>query len=139
MAWRGTRRLAVPFLVVGGIIAVALAAPVLPLGDPVTIDVSARLTPPSAAHWLGQDEYGRDVLTRIVCGARASLAVSFLAAAIAGVFGIILGLLGGYFRGVVEILTVRSAEAVLCFPPLLLALLVLTLLGPGAGTLIVAL
>ncbi|EDP61256.1 oligopeptide/dipeptide ABC transporter, ATPase subunit [alpha proteobacterium BAL199] len=139
MAWRGTRRLAVPFLVVGGIIAVALAAPVLPLGDPVTIDVSARLTPPSAAHWLGQDEYGRDVLTRIVWGARASLAVSFLAAAIAGVFGIILGLLGGYFRGVVEILTVRSAEAVLCFPPLLLALLVLTLLGPGAGTLIVAL
>ena len=139
MAWHGTHRLAIPLGAVAGIVLIAAAAPVLPLADPVAIEVSARLTPPSAAHWLGQDEYGRDVLARIVWGARASLAVAFLAAAIAGVAGTFLGLLGGYFRGLVEILTVRSAEAVLCFPPLLLALLVVTLLGPGAGTLIVAL
>src|SRR3546814_3030165 len=80
-----------------------------------------------------------DVPTRIVWGARASLTVSFLSAAIAGVAGTLLGLLGGYFRGVVELLTVRRAEAVLCFPPMLLPLLVVNLLGPGAGTLIVAL
>ncbi|GHD61196.1 peptide ABC transporter permease [Thalassobaculum fulvum] len=139
MERRDLHRLAVPLAVVGGIVALAAAAPLLPLADPVHIEVSARLTPPSEGHWLGQDEYGRDVLSRAIWGARASLAVSFLAAAIAGIAGTALGLLGGYFRGVVEILTVRSAEAVLCFPPLLLALLVVTLLGPGAGTLIVAL
>ena len=71
MAGRSFRRVAGPLAVVGGIIALAVAAPVLPLGDPVAIEVSARLTPPSAAHWLGQDEYGRDVLARVVWGARA--------------------------------------------------------------------
>ena len=139
MADRRLYRLAAPLTAVGGIVTLAVIAPVLPLFDPVTIDISQRLTSPTATHWLGRDEYGRDVLTRIIWGARASLTVSFLAAVIAGVIGTLLGLLGGYFRGFVEILTVRSAEAVLCFPPLLLALLVVTLLGPGAGTLIIAL
>jgi peptide/nickel transport system permease protein len=124
---------------VGAIIVLALAAGLLPLPDPVRMNVGQRLAPPGAAHWLGQDEYGRDVLSRILWGARASLAVAFLAALISGVIGTTLGLIGGYFRGLVEILTVRSAEAVLCFPPLLLALLVVTLMGPGAVTLIVAL
>jgi len=139
MALRDRHRLAAPLAVVGGIVALAVAAPLLPLPDPVTIEVAARLAPPSPGHWLGQDEYGRDVLSRVIWGARASLAVAFVSALVAGLAGTLLGLLGGYFRGVVEILTVRSAEAVLCFPPLLLALLVVTLLGPGAATLIVAL
>ena len=132
-------RLAAPAALVGLIIVVALIVPVLPLADPIRMTVGERLASPSGAHWLGQDEYGRDVFSRVLWGARASLAVAVASSVIAGLVGITLGLLGGYFRGLVEILTVRSIESVLCFPPLLLALLVVTVMGPGAGTLIVAL
>jgi peptide/nickel transport system permease protein len=139
MAGRITNRLFLPAAMVAAIIAIALAAPLLPLPDPVKMEVSARLAPPSLTHVLGQDEYGRDVLSRIIWGARASLAVAFLSAVFAGVIGTTLGLLGGYARGVVEILTVRSAETIVCFPPILLALLVVTLVGPGVATLVIAL
>ena len=133
------RPLILPGALALAIIALAIAAPILPLIDPVRQDIAHRLTGPSAGHWLGQDEYGRDVLSRIVWGARVSLSVAFSAAAAAAVIGTLLGLLGGYFRGVVELLTVRASEIVLCFPPLLLALLVVTLLGPGAATLVLSL
>ena len=131
--------LTLPGALVAGIVVVALAAPLLPLADPVKMEVSARLLLPSFTHPLGQDEYGRDVLSRIIWGARASLAVAFLSALLAGVIGTLFGLLGGYLRGLVEILTVRAMEAVVCFPPILLALLVVTLMGPGAVTLVIAL
>ena len=133
------RRLIAPAAVVGTLLLAAALAPVLPLHDPTAIAVADRFAGPSWAHPLGRDEFGRDVLSRIIWGARASLAVAIGAALIAGVIGSSLGLLGGYFRGVVELLTARAAEVVLCLPPLLLALLVVTLLGPGAGTLVIAL
>ena len=139
MRRREVRRLVLPAALVSALVITALLAPVLPLTNPVQMEVAARLAPPSAAHILGQDEYGRDVLSRIVWGARVSLSVAFLAALIAGVLGTVLGLLGGYFRGLVELVTIRPAEAILCFPPILLALLVVTLLGPGAVTLVLAL
>jgi peptide/nickel transport system permease protein len=139
MAGRAPQRPVPAAAIVTGIVLLALAAPLLPLADPVQMDVPARLAPPSSMHWLGQDEYGRDVLSRIVWGARVSLAVAFLSAVFAGMIGTTLGLLGGYARGVVELLAVRSMEAIVCFPPILLALLVVTLMGPGAATLIVAL
>jgi peptide/nickel transport system permease protein len=139
MAARAVHRLYLPGAIVAGIVIVALAAPLLSLPDPVRMDVPARLALPSLAHPLGQDEYGRDVLSRIVWGARASLTVAFVSAMLAGIIGITLGLLGGYARGLVEILTVRSMEAIVCFPPILLALLVVTLMGPGAATLVIAL
>ncbi|MGL4286424.1 MAG: dipeptide/oligopeptide/nickel ABC transporter permease/ATP-binding protein [Phreatobacter sp.] len=132
-------RLAVPALLVGLVLAVALVTPLLSLADPVRQDVAHRLAGPTSAHWLGQDEYGRDVLSRILWGARVSLTVAFTSAVLAAILGTLLGIVGGYFRGLVELFTVRAAEAVLCFPPLLLALLVVTLLGPGAATLILAL
>jgi peptide/nickel transport system permease protein len=88
---------------------------------------------------LGRDEFGRDVLSRLLWGARTSLSVAFASAAIAGVVGTALGLIGGWFRGVGAVLAVRSMDIVLCFPPILLALLVVTLLGPGAWTLILVL
>ncbi len=133
------RPLLLPGALALGIIALAIAAPILPLADPVRQDVANRLSGPSALHWLGQDEYGRDVLSRIVWGARVSLSVAFAATAAAAIVGTLLGILGGYFRSVVELLTVRASEIVLCFPPLLLALLVVTLLGPGATTLVLSL
>ena len=87
-------------------------------------------------HLLGQDEYGRDVLSRLLWGARTSLMVAGSSTLLACIVGTVLGLLGGFFRGVAEFLAVRSMDIVLCFPPLLLALLIVTLLGPGARTLI---
>jgi len=139
MSKAGLSSLAGPAGLIAGVVLVALAAPLLPLADPVKMDIAHRLAAPSLAHPLGQDEYGRDVLSRILWGSRASLAVSVSSALIAAVIGTALGLCGGYFRGLVEILTVRTSEMILCLPPLLLALLVVTLLGPGAGTLILAL
>ena len=133
------RRLLLPGLAVGAIVLVAALAPLLPLAEPVGMDVAHRLSAPGAGHVLGRDEYGRDVLSRLVWGARVSLAVALSATAVAGVLGTVLGVLGGYLRGVVELLSVRAMDVVLCFPPLLLALLVVTLLGPGAGTLILVL
>jgi peptide/nickel transport system permease protein len=114
----------------------ALAAPILGLADPVAMDVAHRLATPSAAHPLGQDEFGRDVLARLAWGARVSLSVALASAAIACALGTALGVLGGYLRGAVEVLTLRGIDVLLCFPPLLLALLVVTLAGPGAATLV---
>ncbi len=130
-------RLPWPALAATALIAVlAILAPWLGLPNPVTMDVPHRLAGPSAAHWLGQDEFGRDVLTRLIWGARVSLSVAVSAAALACLIGTALGITGGYLRGIAEILTLRSIDVLLCFPPLLLALLVVTLLGPGATTLI---
>jgi peptide/nickel transport system permease protein len=126
----------VPAIAVAIIVLVALVVPFLGLPDPVQIDVSQRLAPPSPSHPLGQDEYGRDVLSRLLWGAQVSLAVAFAAAALACLIGTALGLAGGFLRGLAEVLAIRSMDVVLCFPPLLLALLVVTLLGPGAATLI---
>ena len=114
----------------------AALAPLLPLAVPLKMDVAHRLAVPSRAHWLGQDEYGRDVLSRLIWGARVSLAVAAGSTALACVVGTVLGLVGGFLGKLAEFFAIRSMDAVLCFPPLLLALLVVTLLGPGAATLI---
>jgi peptide/nickel transport system permease protein len=125
-----------PVGVVAAIALLALAVPLLPLTDPVKMDVLHRLATPSAGHWLGQDQYGRDVLSRLLWGARVSLTVAAASSASACVLGTVLGLAGGFYGPVAEFLAMRSMDIVLCFPPLLLALLAVTLLGPGAGTLI---
>ena len=126
----------IPVVAVGAIALLALIVPVLGLSDPARMDVAHRLTGPSWAHWLGQDDLGRDILSRLLWGARSSLTVAVLSASLSCVVGAALGVLGGFLRGVVDLLTIRAMDVVLCFPPLLLALLVVTLLGPGASTLI---
>lgn len=126
----------VPVAAVGIIVGLALLAPVLGLANPTAMDIAHRLSPPSLRHWLGQDEFGRDVFSRLIWGARVSLTVSFSASLAACVVGTALGLAGGYMGRVAELLALRSMDVVLCFPPLLLALLIVTLVGPGAGTLI---
>jgi peptide/nickel transport system permease protein len=133
------RRLAIFGGLVALIILIAFAAPVLDLADPVRQDVANRLAGPMAGSPLGRDEFGRDVLSRLIWGGRVSLTVAFSSALIACVIGVTMGLLGGYLRGVSEFLAVRSVDVILCFPPILLALLVVTLLGPGAATLILVL
>jgi peptide/nickel transport system permease protein len=133
------KKLWLPGAIVALIILLAIAAPILGLADPVRQDIANRLAGPMAGSPLGRDEFGRDVLSRLIWGARTSLGVAFASALIAGVIGTAFGLIGGWFRGLGEILTVRSMDIILCFPPVLLALLVVTLMGPGAGTLILVL
>ena len=133
------KRLAVPAGLVAAIALVALAAPILDLPDPVRQDVANRLAGASVGSPLGRDEFGRDVLSRLVWGARASLGVAFASAVLACLAGVTLGLIAGWMRGWTEILSLRLVDVILCFPPILLALLVVTLMGPGAGTLILVL
>jgi peptide/nickel transport system permease protein len=133
------RRLWIPGVFVGIILLLALMAPWLGLPNPVRQDVPNRLAGAMSGSPLGRDEFGRDVFSRLIWGARTSLGVAFASALIAGTIGTMLGLIGGWFRGLGELLTVRSMDVILCFPPVLLALLVVTLLGPGAGTLILVL
>ncbi|MEA2727623.1 MAG: peptide/nickel transport system ATP-binding protein, partial [Acetobacteraceae bacterium] len=126
----------IPVAVVAAIAMLAMAVPFLGLANPTAMSIAHRMAPASAAHWLGQDEYGRDVLSRLLWGARVSLSVAAASAAMACLLGTAMGLAGGYLGRVAELLALRSMDVVLCFPPLLLALLVVTLFGPGALTLI---
>jgi len=133
------KRLWLPGGFVAAILLIALLAPVLDLPNPIRQDIARRLSGPIPGSPLGRDEFGRDVLSRLIWGARTSLGVAFASALIAGAIGTMIGLVGGWFRGIGELLTVRLVDVILCFPPILLALLVVTLLGPGAATLILVL
>lgn len=110
----------------------ALLAPVLPLPDPSAIDLHSRLRPVgTAGHLLGTDQLGRDMLSRLVWGARVSLLVGFIATAVAAVIGSLIGLVSGFFRGVVDGLLMRVIDVVMAFPYLLLAIALVAFLGPG--------
>ena len=118
------------------IVLLAIAAPWLPLPSPTRMQIIRKLYPPSELNWLGNDELGRDVLSRLIWGARNTLAICFIATGLAAIIGTLLGVIGGFLRGIVETLTLRSIDILLCFPPLLLALLAVTLMGPGPATLV---
>jgi peptide/nickel transport system permease protein len=132
-------RLIIPAGLLAALVMVALAAPVLGLANPVRQDIANRLVGATAGSPLGRDEFGRDVLSRLIWSARTSLTVAFAASVVAGLIGTTLGVVGGWFRGLAELATIRLADVVLCFPPILLALLVVTMLGPGAVTLVIVL
>jgi len=94
-------------------------------------DLDHRLEPPSAAHLLGTDGFGRDVLSRIVVGARASLATGIVATGVALVVGTLVGIAGGYFLGTTDLWLTRLTELALGIPPLFLVLLIIALFGPS--------
>jgi peptide/nickel transport system permease protein len=107
------------------------ATVVAPYG-PLQQDVIARLKGPSASHWLGTDQFGRDVLSRIIHGWRASLAISVAAVAIALVVGGTLGLLAAFYRGWLERIIMRAMDVLFAFPVMLLAIGVVAVVGPSA-------
>lgn len=118
---------------------VAALGPFLIQTSPTDQNVAQRLrSPGETGHILGTDELGRDVFARIVYGARIELLIALGTTALAAALGTLLGLLGGFFRGVVEFLTMRLiGDVLLAFPPIVLALLVVAIYGPGQLTLIV--
>jgi peptide/nickel transport system permease protein len=124
-----------PRLVIGGglVIALLLAAifaPVLTHYDPVVGDISESLDPPSLAHWLGTDDQGRDVMARVLYGARVSLSVAAISATIGVIVGVSLGMTAGYAGGGADLLLMRVVDALLAFPALLLAISITAALGP---------
>jgi peptide/nickel transport system permease protein len=120
------------------IVAVAVVAPQLAPDDPIRLNVSESLEPPGGRHWLGTDQFGRDVLSRIIYGARISVAMGFVAVTISVVAGSVLGLLSGYYRGTVDLLVMRLVDVMLAFPGILLALVIIAVLGPNLGSAMVA-
>jgi peptide/nickel transport system permease protein len=114
------------------LVAVALLAPLIAPYDPLAQDILQRLKGPSAAHWLGTDQLGRDVLSRIIHGLRSSLAISAGAVFVAFLGGSVLGLLAAYYRGWTERIIMRLMDVLFAFPVMLLAIGVIAVMGPGA-------
>lgn len=122
------------------LVALAVVAPGwLSHSDPLLADPLNAQLPPSAQHWLGTDQLGRDLLTRIIYGSRYSLLISIAAMALAVVVGTLLGLLAALARGVVDELLSRAVDVISAFPDLLLALMLIAFTGPGTNNLIIAL
>ena len=123
------------------ILAWALAAAFAPWVAPYppnVVKVAGRLAAPSAAHWLGTDELGRDVLTRVIYGARISLSVGFAVVLIAGAFGTLLGAVAAYARGFAEEALMRATDLMFCFPPIILAMAIAAALGIGTRNTVIA-
>lgn len=116
----------------------ALAAPILPISDPATTDWSAIRQPPSSAHRLGTDELGRDQLSRMIWGARASLMAGVVSVTIAIIIGVPLGILAGYLGGWTDAVILRCTEALLAIPFLILALALAAFLGPSLTNAMIA-
>ncbi|MDF3064345.1 MAG: transporter permease [Microvirga sp.] len=117
---------------------IAIFAPLLTPYHPDTVEVTVRLQPPSPAHWLGTDALGRDVLTRLLHGARISLTTGVVVVVVAAVVGTLLGGIAAYARGRIEELIMRLTDLVLCFPPIILALAIAAALGIGTTNTIIA-
>ena len=116
----------------------AVLAPVLAPYDPIKMSPPDRLSPPSPAHWLGTDIYGRDLLSRILYGSRLSLQVGFFSVGVAASVGTILGLMAGYLGSLGDEIIMRSLDVMLAFPGILLALTIVAFLGPSHKNVIIA-
>jgi peptide/nickel transport system permease protein len=116
----------------------AISAPILPIPDPIATSWSAIRKAPSAAHWLGTDDIGRDILSRMIWGARASLMAGIFSVAIAVVIGVPLGLVSGYFGGWIDMIISRVTEAFLAMPFLIMAIALAAFLGPSLTNAMIA-
>jgi peptide/nickel transport system permease protein len=120
------------------IILLGVLAPALAPKDPLEINTSVILSPPGTPGYpLGTDEFGRDLLSRLLYGARPSLITAGLATMLALFIGVALGLLAGYFRGGVEHITMRTIDVLITFPPILLAMVIVGFFGGGVRNLII--
>ena len=131
LAWIGLALLAL-------IVLVAVLAPWLAPYDPLEQNIAARLEPPSAEYWLGTDSYGRDVLSRLIYGARVSLFVGFAAIIVAMLVGTTIGVISGYVGGLFDQIVMGVLDVMLAFPTLLLGLMIAAMLGASLENLIIA-
>ena len=135
--WRLFRRhrLGVAGAVIAGALLIAAAgAPILARQDPLGMQMTQTLRPPSAQHWFGTDQFGRDVWARVIYGARLSVTVGFLTMVLATAAGVPLGAAAGYLGGIIDAVAMRLMDAVLAFPAILLAIGLVAALGPGTAS-----
>jgi peptide/nickel transport system permease protein len=140
-AWRRIRRH--PHMVAGGsiflaLVLVAAAAPIVARADLYLMRPQDALWPPSHQHLFGTDEFGRDLFTRVVHGARLSLSVGLVAVGIACGIGVVVGLASGYYGGLLDLSLMRLIDLMLAFPGILLALAIVAILGPGLTNAMIA-
>ena len=140
--WRKFKRQHVA-LVAGGfvlllVLAAALAPWLVPFDAETFFDYDALNAPPSAKHWFGVDSLGRDIFSRILMGARISLAAGFVSVAVGAVIGTLLGLLAGYYQGWWDRIVMRMSDVLFAFPGILLAIGIVAILGSGMVNVIVA-
>ena len=141
-AWAGLRRKPLGLLgavLLLGVIALAFLADRVAPYDYDEVDIFSRLKPSSATHWLGTDNLGRDLLSRVIHGARVSMAVGFGGVALGLLGAMAVGLVSGYFGGRLDMAVQRVVDAFMCFPLLLVALTIMAILGPGLANVILAL
>lgn len=117
----------------------AIFAPIISPHDPNAQDLSRRMTGPSSQNLLGRDEFGRDILSRIIYGSRISLSVGLLVTSISMTLGVAIGVSVGYFGGWIEELTMRLVDIVLAFPGILLAIMLMAVLGQSLFNVVIAL
>lgn len=124
-------------ILVLGFVVMAIAAPLLSPYDPIA-QPGEQLEAPSSTYWLGTDEFGRDILSRIIYGARVSLQVGVISVGIALVFGGALGLVSGYYRGMTDAIIGRIVDIMFAFPTIILIIAISGVLGPSLGTAMIA-
>jgi peptide/nickel transport system permease protein len=128
---------------IGGVILIvyiliALLAPLISPYDPHQESLADRIKPPSAKHWLGTDELGRDVLSRILYGARIALFIQILSIFLALIAGVFLGALGGFYGGLIDRCVTGFMDILMAFPSIFLAIIVIAIIGPGITNVIFA-
>ncbi len=139
-----TRLVKSPLAIIGGAIVLvfastALFAPWLATHDPAHIVLTSRLQPPSGEHWLGTDDLGRDVYSRLVFGARVSLMVGIGVVFVRAVIGVLVGLVSGYYGGRIDAVLMRITDVFIAFPGILLALAIMAIWGTGLINVVIAL
>jgi peptide/nickel transport system permease protein len=125
------------FIVIIMVLAATFANVLTPY-DPVVNNLASMLQAPEINHWMGTDEFGRDILTRVIYGARTALSVGLTAAFLGATGGLVLGVASAYFGGIFDLITQRIVDVVMAFPLIILALAVVATLGPGTQNVIVA-
>jgi peptide/nickel transport system permease protein len=119
-------------------IGAAVFAPLIAPYDPLETDFAAQFSPPTTAHWLGTDAFGRDLLSRLIYGSRTALLVGFASAFMGATLGAVLGVASAYFGGRIDLVVQRLVEIFLAFPIIILALAVVSILGTGVSNVIMA-
>src|SRR5437762_5831440 len=120
------------------VVAAAVFAAWIAPYSPTRQDFRVERQPPSAQHWMGTDEFGRDVLSRVIWGAQASLEAGAVAASIALIVGLVLGMLAAYYGGRTDNLVMRGMDVILAFPYIVLAIAIVAILGPGLRNAMIA-
>jgi len=131
------RSFRIGFIIISIMVLAALLAPVIAQYDPIAMRIRFRFRPPQAAFPFGTDQFGRDVFSRTVYGARVSLIVGFAVAALSSLIGLAVGLVCGYFRRV-DAVIMRAMDGIMAIPSILLAIALITLTRPGLGIVIAA-